>query len=134
VKRNHVLKGVGWFALAIVPTAFLIALVTRRRGGMARPEAVPFALFALIAVQIATIPLQNVVSRHIEREADWIALETTRDPVAARDAFTELARASLSQPRPPGWADALFETHPAIMQRIEMTAAWQKRESARRRR
>jgi STE24 endopeptidase len=131
VKRNHVLKGVGWFALAVVPTTFLIAVVTRRRGGMYRPEAVPLALFVLIAVQIATIPLQNVVSRHVEREADWIALQTTRDPTSARGAFTELAQASLSQPRPPGWAYALFETHPTIMQRIEMTAAWQKREGGR---
>jgi STE24 endopeptidase len=131
VKRNHVLEGAGWFGLAVVPTAFLIALVTRRRGGMYRPEAVPLALFVLIAVQFATIPLQNLVSRHVEREADWIALQTTRDPTSARGAFTQLGRASLSQPRPPGWAYALFENHPTIMQRIEMTAAWQERERGR---
>jgi STE24 endopeptidase len=131
VKRNHVLKGVGWFALALLPTTILIAFVTRRRGGMYRPEAVPLALFVLIAVQVATTPLQNLVSRHVEREADWIALETTRDPAAAQGAFTELGRASLSQPRSPEWAYAFFDTHPTIMQRIEMTAAWQKRESAR---
>jgi Zn-dependent protease with chaperone function len=131
VKRNHILKGIGWFALAIVPTTFLIALATRRRGGMAVPEAVPVALFVLIAVQVATIPLQTLVSRHVEKEADWIALETTRDPAAASGAFTELGRASLSQPRPPGWAYALFENHPTIMQRIEMTKAWQEREKRR---
>ena len=98
---------------------------------MYSPEAVPVALFVLIAVQVATIPLQNLVSRHVEREADWIALETTRDPAAASGAFTELGRASLSQPRPPGWAYALFENHPTIMQRIEMTRAWQQREKRR---
>jgi len=121
----------GRLASRAVQAAFLIALVTRRRGGMARPEAVPLALFVLIAVQLGTIPLQNLVSRHVEREADWIALQTTRDPAAARGAFTELGQASLSQPRPPGWAYGLFENHPTIMQRIEMTAAWQKRESGR---
>ena len=102
------LKGVGWFALVVVPTAFLIALATRRRGGMFTPEAVPVAVFVLIAIQVATIPLQNLVSRRVEREADWIALETTRDPSAASGAFTELGRASLSQPRPPGWAYLLL--------------------------
>jgi STE24 endopeptidase len=131
IKRNHVLKGVGWFALAVVPTAALIALVTRRRGGMYRPEAVPRALFVLIAVQVATIPLQNLVSRHVEAEADWIALQTTRDPVASRGAFVELGRASLSQPRPPEWAYTFFETHPSIIQRIEMTNAWQGRRGGR---
>jgi STE24 endopeptidase len=131
VQRTHVLKGVGWFALAIVPTAFLIVLATRRRGGMRNPEAVPVALFVLIAVQVATTPLQNVVSRHVEREADWIALETTRDPAAAQRAFRELAVASLNQPRPPAWAYGFFETHPTIIQRIEMVRAWQDLERGR---
>ena len=72
-----------------------------------------------------TIPLQNVVSRHVEREADWIALQTTRDPRAAQAAFAELGQASLTQPRPPTWAYLLFDDHPTIMQRIEMTKAWQ---------
>ena len=98
---------------------------------MHAPEAVPVALFALIAIQIATIPLQNLVSRHVEQEADWIALQTTGDPAAARGAFAELAKASLSQPRPPEWAYALFENHPTIMQRIEMTRAWEQRERGR---
>jgi STE24 endopeptidase len=130
VKRDHVLKGIGWFALALVPTTLLIVLATRRRGGIYAPEAVPVALLVLIGVQLATIPLQNLVSRHVEAEADWIALEATRDPTAASGAFTELGRASLSQPRPPGWAYALFENHPTIMQRIEMTRAWQDRRDA----
>lgn len=131
VQRNHVLKGIGWFALAILPTAFLIALATRRRGGMYRPEAVPVALFVLIAVQVATIPLQNIVSRHVEQEADWVALETTRDPAAARNAFRELAIASLNQPRPSAWAYAFFETHPTIIQRIAIARAWEDRKTGR---
>jgi STE24 endopeptidase len=131
VERNHILKGVGWFGLAAVPTAFLVALATRRRGGMYRPEAVPVAIFVLIAIQVATIPLQNVVSRHVEKEADWIALETTRDPSAATSAFHELATASKTQPRPPSWAYALFDNHPTVMQRIEMVRAWEDRQRGR---
>jgi STE24 endopeptidase len=128
VKRNHVLKGVGWFGLAAIPTAFLIALATRRRGGMYAPEAVPIAIFVLIAIQVATIPLQNIVSRHVEAEADWIALETTHDPSAATNAFHELATASRTQPRPPSWAFVLFDNHPTVMQRIEMVRAWEDRQ------
>jgi STE24 endopeptidase len=131
VKRNHILKGVGWFGLAAVPTAFLIALATRRRGGMYGAEAVPVAIFLLVAIQVATIPLQNIVSRHVEAEADWIALETTRDPAAATNAFHELATASRTQPRPPSWAYALFDNHPTVMQRIEMVRAWEQRDRGR---
>jgi STE24 endopeptidase len=129
VERNHLLKGVGWFALGIVPTAFLIALATRKRGGMFRPEAVPVAIFVLVAVQVATIPLQNVVSRHVEREADWISLETTHDSAAGRNTFRKLAIFSRSEPRPPTWAYVFFDTHPTIMQRIETTRAWERRQN-----
>ena len=131
VKRNHILKGLGWLALAAVPIAFLIALATRRRGGMYSPEAVPVAIFVLIAIQVATIPLQNVVSRHVEAEADWIALETTRDPAAATNAFHELATASRTEPRPPAWSYVLFDNHPTIMQRIAMVRAWEDRNRGR---
>jgi Zn-dependent protease with chaperone function len=132
IKRNHVVKGVGWFALVLVPTAFLIALVTNRRGGIYRPEAVPLAVFALVAISLVTTPLQNVVSRHVEAEADWFSLEATCDPAAARGAEHELAIASLNQPRPPGWAHLLFDTHPATIDRIAMARAWEGRSMARR--
>jgi STE24 endopeptidase len=131
VKRNHVLKGVAWYALALIPVTALIAFATRRRGGLYRPEAVPLALFVLIAAQTAAIPLRNVVSRHVEQEADWIALQTTHDPRSAQGAFTELGKASLAQPRPPKWAYLVFDDHPTFMQRIELTKAWREREGSR---
>ena len=131
ISRNHVLKGVGWFALFLVPAAILIAAVTRPKGGIYRPEAVPLALFVLIALQVATTPLQNIVSRHVEREADWIALQSARDPAAATSGFRRLATTSLSEPDPPEWDKVLFGTHPPVMERIEMTAAWQRREGGR---
>jgi STE24 endopeptidase len=128
IKRNHVLKGIGWFGLIALPMAFVIALATRRRGGLYAAEAVPVALLVLVAMQIVLTPVQSLLTRHVEKEADWIALETTRDPAAARSAFHELAVTSLAQPRPPAWAYLLFEDHPTIVQRIAMANAWEQRE------
>jgi STE24 endopeptidase len=56
-----------------------------------------------------------------------VALQTTRDPAAARAAFEELARTSRSDPDPPAWAELLEGTHPTIMQRIAMANAWEAR-------
>ncbi len=81
-RRNHLSKGVAWYALFAIPGAWAIARVTRRRGGMRRPEAVPLALLVLAVLTLVAQPLQNVISRHLEAEADWRALETTRDPSA----------------------------------------------------
>ena len=131
IKRDHILKGVGWFGLLLLPAAIVIALVTKGRGGMSRPESVPLALFAVIALSFLTLPLQNLVSRHVEAEADWLSLQTTRDPAAMRGAQRELSIASLAEPDPPGWAHALFDTHPATIQRIAMAQAWEERTGGR---
>ncbi len=84
VKRNHIWKSVGWYALFAFPGAYLISRVTRRRGGMAEPAAVPLALFAFVVLGLLALPLQNAITRHMESEADWLALQTTQRPARTR--------------------------------------------------
>jgi STE24 endopeptidase len=122
--RNHLWKSIGWYALFAIPGAWIIARTTRRRGGMRRPEAVPLALLVLALLTLAAQPLQNVISRHIEAEADWRALEATRDPAAATALFRHFSLTSLGDPNPPGWSYVLLETHPTLIQRIELAQAW----------
>ena len=74
IAHDHPLKRVGWLALFLIPAAALVALLTRRRGGMARPEAVPVALLVFVALQLLATPLLNIVSAPREAEADWAAL------------------------------------------------------------
>jgi Zn-dependent protease with chaperone function len=119
------LKRVGWLALFLLPTWGLIALFTRRRGGLARPEAVPIAVLVLVVAQLVAAPLLNVVYRRQEAAADWAALNATREPATDRALKRQLAIKSLSDPEPPGWVDGLFGTHPTIMQRIAMAYAWE---------
>jgi STE24 endopeptidase len=125
--HRHTVKRVGWLILFLLPAAALVALFTRRRGGLARPEAVPLALFVFVALQLLTAPLMNIVSRRDEAEADWSALNATHDPAAARSLFEQLAKASLANPDPPTWSYVLYEDHPTIVQRIAMVDAWQAR-------
>jgi Zn-dependent protease with chaperone function len=119
--HNHIWKSIGWYALFAFPLAFLLARVTRKRGGMGWPEAVPLAIFVYVVFQLVTLPLQNVVSRHFEAEADWSALRATRDPVAGQHLFRLFASETLEDPNPPWWDYVFLENHPTLMQRIEMT-------------
>jgi STE24 endopeptidase len=125
---DHLPEAVAWFGLFALPAGLLLMLVTRRRGGMGEPTAVPLALLAVAVVQLAIAPVQNVVSRRSEAEADWKALQTTRDPEAARDLFREFAETSLGDPSPPTWAYVLLQTHPTLAQRVGMADAWEARE------
>jgi STE24 endopeptidase len=132
VARRHVLKGLGWGVLFTVPLTFLLAWATRRRGGLHRAEVVPFALLVAFGLSLLATPLENVVSRRYESEADWMALQATRDPGAGREAFRSFTRIDLVQPNPPEWSYVLLDTHPTVIQRIAMTEAWETRTSRRR--
>jgi STE24 endopeptidase len=125
--REHIWKGAAWYALLLLPLLGGVAWFTRRRGGLYEPRAVPLALLALVAGGLALQPLGNAVSRDTEAEADWIALETTRDPAAARAMFRAFTEEALEDPTPPGWAHQAFSTHPSVAERIAMTVAWERR-------
>ena len=121
---RHLLKGLAWFALFAIPGAWIIMRVTRRRGGMGAPEAVPLALLVAALVQLAASPAQNWISRRMEAEADWKALQVTRDPGSLERLMIDLQSTSLEDPSPPTWDFVLRSTHPSLAQRVAMARAW----------
>ena len=125
---DHIPEAVAWFGLFSLPGALVLMLLTRGRGGMGQPAAVPLALLVAAVFQLATAPAQNAISRQAEAEADWKALETTRDPASARGLFREFAETSLGDPSPPTWVYVLLQTHPTLAQRVTMADAWAARE------
>jgi STE24 endopeptidase len=129
--RNHLLKGVAWYALFTVPLAWLIAVVARRRGGMRVPAAIPLALLVYVVFTLAMSPLQATVSRHMEAEADWMALQTTRDPGATESLWRRVASTGLSDPDPPTAPYVVFYDHPSLAQRVAMARAWARRQPGR---
>ena len=124
---NHIPEALAWFGLFALPGAFVLMLATRRRGGMGEPAAVPLALLVSAIFSLVVLPAQNLVSRSMEAEADWKALQTTRDPAAARGLFEEFSTTSLGDPSPPTWAYLMLQTHPTLAQRVAMANAWQAR-------
>jgi STE24 endopeptidase len=124
--HQHIWRNVGWYALFAFPGTFLIAASTRRRGGMREPEAVPLSLLVLVVLGLVALPPQNAVTRHMEAEADWSALQATHDPAAATGLFERFVPTTLSQPDPPTWDYVVLENHPTIMQRLAMIVAWRR--------
>lgn len=124
--RHHIWKDVGWYALFAFPGAWAIARATRRRGGMAAPASVPLSLLVLVVLGLLATPLQNAISRHMEAEADWMALRTTRDPAAAIGLFRRFVPTTLEEPDPSTLDYVMLENHPTIVQRIAMAEAWRR--------
>ena len=124
VRSRHILKALGWTALLVLPTLWLAAFVTRRRGGVGDPANLPLVILTLTVLALLTAPVQNVVSRRYEAEADWRALNATRDPASARALFKSFEQTSLEEPTPPVWDYIWVENLPTLMQRIAMTERW----------
>lgn len=130
VEAKHVWKSIAWLFLFAVPGAFVVARVTRLRGGLGRPAAVPLALLAVTVLELALLPATNAISRRYEAEADWLAIRATNDPGAFVGLTRALADASLAQPDPPRWARVLLETHPSPVERVAMSRAAALREGS----
>ena len=129
--QDHLPKGIAWFAIFAVPGAWILMRTTRSRGGMGTPEAVPVALVVVAVFSLVTSPASNLVSRRMEAEADWKALEVTRDPPALEGAMVALSKSSLGDPDPPAWAQFFLGTHPALADRVAMARAWAERAAQR---
>jgi STE24 endopeptidase len=126
--QDHLPKGIGWFALFAVPGAWILMRTTRRRGGMGTPEAVPLVLLVVAVFQLATLPLANLISRRMEAEADWKALEVTRDPAALEGLMVGFSKTSLGDPDPSRWVQLVVGTHPSLADRVAMARAWAARD------
>jgi len=122
--QTHLPEGIGWFALFAVPGAWILMRTTRRRGGMGAPEAIPLALLVVVVFQLVTTPLANTISRRMEAEADWKALQVTRDPKSLESLMVEFSKTGLGDPDPPGWSQLLLGTHPSLAARVAMARAW----------
>jgi len=126
--QQHLTEGIGWFAVFAVPGAFVLMLATKGRGGMGAPQAIPLALIVAAVFQLATAPAANWVTRRMEAEADWKALEVTKDPESVEGAMVGLSETSLGDPDPPGWVQFMLGTHPPLADRVAMARAWAARD------
>ncbi len=125
--QDHLPRGLAWFAIFAVPGAWILMRATRSRGGMGEPQAVPVALIVATVFSLVTAPASNLISRRMEAEADWKALEVSEDPDALEQVMIGFSTKSLGDPDPPRWTQHVFGTHPALADRVAMARAWLER-------
>ncbi|MCZ2807174.1 M48 family metallopeptidase [Modestobacter sp. VKM Ac-2983] len=98
-----------------------------RRAGAEGPgdgAVVGLLLLLLSLGTLASTPVQNLVSRHIEARADLHALDLTEDPDSFVAVQQALGGANLNDPDPPAIWQWAFGSHPTVPQRIAFAADW----------
>ena len=131
-KHAHIWQGIG---LALIGMAVLLwcgarvlAWAAEQRAfhlfGPADVAGLPLFLLVLFVLNLVGLPIQNAVSRHFERQADWTSLELTGNPAAFIRAEVDLARSNLADLNPPRPVVWLLYTHPPVAERIRMADAF----------
>jgi STE24 endopeptidase len=87
--------------------------------------ALPGLILAMAIFSLAVAPLQNVMSRYFERQADIFSLEVTRDSTSFISAMNKLSIQNLSDTHPNPLVEFLFYSHPPIGKRIKLAQIWE---------
>ncbi|MDQ1103210.1 STE24 endopeptidase [Nocardioides zeae] len=125
-KNHDVAVGTALGAAGALVGVGLLAVVVgagplRRRpgvGGLADPAVVPLVLALFAVGSFLASPIENGISRQIERRADVVALRTTDDPDAFIGLQRELAVRSVADPTPNAWGQLWFGSHPTMLERV----------------
>jgi STE24 endopeptidase len=88
------------------------------------PRVVPLLLFLIALGSLASAPVQNLVSRHVEARADVHALDLTEDPDTFIGMQRGLAGTNLSDPDPPATLQWFFGSHPTLAERVALAEDW----------
>ena len=137
-KRAHIWKGIGLSLIALAVTLSVGARVHAwavHRGifhlaGPADVAGLPVFLLTVYLLSLLSLPLQNAISRHFERQADMASLVLTHNPAAFIRAEVTLARSNLADLQPSPAVVWLLYTHPPTMERIRMAEAFEQRGAA----
>ena len=132
-KHNDLLRGIAWLALVAPAGTFLTQALAERLAGRVRlgdprarpgPTALPAIALAVALAGFGLGVASNALSRPVEARADSFALDLTRDPADFVKFERRIAIRNVADPDPPSLYRLLFNTHPAIEERIGFGEAW----------
>jgi STE24 endopeptidase len=126
VERRHTLRGVLWFGVIGLPTLLIVLYAAGRiaRTPLLEASAAPVLVACALTAVIALLPVENLISRRIEAEADWAALGATHDGRGMVQLQRMLALKDISNPEPPRLIVWLLFDHPTVMSRIAVAESY----------
>lgn len=121
--RGHITRGlalgvIGNFALWGL--LFILLRAAMPRTGAFPPYTWALAMLFFMTASFLSGPLQNYISRGMEREADQVSVKLTGDAGAAERLQLDLAVKNLSDVSPPPFIQWFSYSHPPAPERIEL--------------
>lgn len=124
-KENHVLKSlligiIGlflglYFLNVLIHESFIIEY-----GKKITPIILPAVYLFILLINFDTNPIQNYISRQMEKQADLLSVQFLHSKEPAISLQIDLAKKSLSDVYPPPFIEWFSYSHPSTMHRIEL--------------
>lgn len=120
-RQGHIVRGL---LLGILGTFLLFGILyvllgqTMLPGSYKSPQFLPAVLLFFALVSFVSGPLQNGISRGMEKEADRVAVRLTNDEESAIRLQINLAQKNMSDVAPAPFIQWFSYTHPAALDRI----------------
>jgi len=131
-KYHHIIKGITMCIIAGFCFLFFLYMLLTKMGhilNISSPsdiKTLPLIILLFIIINLLSLPVQNMISRHFERQSDMAALEFTKNPSECVKLEQRLAVQNLSEITPNKFLTWALYSHPPVMERIAM-AEWYKR-------
>ncbi len=131
---NHNIKGiVSGFLLSLAGFLLIYYCVKRMQtesdysiGEMHSPSMIPVYLILFTIFSGITGPVENIVSRKMEANADYYSLQITNDPDSFISSEIKLARSNSSRLNKHPFPAFFRDSHPATIERIKMAEMYKK--------
>jgi len=123
-RRKHILKNMiiglvlSYLGLFLAAELYKFLLPQFDFSSQHQLAALPLLTLVLIIYGFTTMPIQNIISRKFEYEADEFALVSTQNRDAFISTMEKLAITNLADKTPHPIVEFLFYSHPSIEKRI----------------
>ncbi|ABO51719.1 Ste24 endopeptidase [Desulforamulus reducens MI-1] len=122
-RQGHIIKGltlgiIGNFLLWGLLFIFIRSVLPPSR--YHPPYTWALTILFFLTVSFATSPLQNTISRSMEKEADQVSIQLTGDVAAAIGLQINLVSKNSSDVSPPAFIEWFSYSHPAVLNRIHL--------------
>ncbi len=109
-----------FFLFYLISKTCVYTLAVFNLVSLAQPAAVPLCFVYFILFGLLMQPLEALLSRRFEKDADKLALEITKSPEAFISMMNKLADQNLADRSPAAIIKFFFFDHPPINERIQM--------------
>lgn len=124
-KENHVLKSMLIGIVGLVIGLYFLNILIHSSlflpyGKRMTPAVLAMIYLFILLINFDTSPIQNYISRQMEKQADLLSVEYLRDKKLVIKLQIDLAKKSLLDVAPPPFIEWFSYSHPSTMHRIKL--------------